>query len=509
MGTKEKSNKIAKNAFFMYIRMFLIMLITLYTSRVTLKCLGIDDYGIYNVVGGIVTMFSFINSAMAGSIQRYLNIAIEKDDGSSKTIFISSIHIHLIIALIVLLLSETIGLWFLNEKIQFDSTRLFAANCVYQCSVFSSVIMIISVPYNAMIIAQEKMSAFAYISIAEASLKLLIVILLMYFKTYDSLIVYSFLLLFIQLIIRFLYQHYCYKNFDMPSFTWNINHRQIKEIGSFAGWSFLGNIAIIGLTQGVNIVLNVFFGPAVNAARGIAVQVQNAVQGFASNFQVAINPQIIKSYSSGNIDYMHRLIITSSKFSFYVLMILIIPISLEINSILNIWLDVVPEHTGNFVRLILGITLLETCANSVTTGINANGRIKRYQSAIGTILLLIVPISYLALKLGFPAETVFCVHLVITIIAQIIRLLFAKRLIKLSIKLYARNVYLKIFEVLIISLVIPILLQQLIPTSFIRLIIIILTSIMTSLLTIYLIGMNLNEKQLAKEKVYHLIRKFK
>lgn len=187
----------------MYIRMFLIMLITLYTSRVTLKCLGIDDYGIYNVVGGIVTMFSFINSAMAGSIQRYLNIAIEKDDGSSKTIFISSIHIHLIIALIVLLLSETIGLWFLNEKIQFDSTRLFAANCVYQCSVFSSVIMIISVPYNAMIIAQEKMSAFAYISIAEASLKLLIVILLMYFKTYDSLIVYSFLLLFIQLIIRF------------------------------------------------------------------------------------------------------------------------------------------------------------------------------------------------------------------------------------------------------------------------------------------------------------------
>lgn len=509
MGIKEKSNKIAKNAFFMYVRMLLIMLINLYTSRVTLKCLGIDDYGIYNVVGGIVTMFSFINSAMASSIQRFLNIAIEKNDGSSKTIFTSSIHIHLIIAFIVLLLSETIGLWFLNEKIQLDSTRLFAANCVYQCSVFSTLIMIISVPYNAMIIAQEKMSAFAYISIAEASLKLLIVLLLIYFNTYDSLIIYALLLLGIQIIIRFLYQHYCYKNFDMPQFTWNINRHQIKEIGSFAGWSFLGNIAIIGLTQGVNIVLNLFFGPVVNAARGIAVQVQNAVQGFASNFQVAINPQIIKSYSAGDIEYMHKLIITSSKFSFYVLMILIIPIFLEINSILDIWLDIVPNHTGNFVRLILGITLFETCANSVTTGINANGHIKKYQSSIGTILLLVVPISYIALHFGLPAETVFCVHLAITIIAQAIRLVFAKNLIKLSIRLYIREVYVKIFEVLVISLIIPIFLQQLLPSSFLRLIIIIFTSIIVSSLTIYLIGMNINERKMAKEKVYQLINKLR
>ena len=509
MAISKNSDRIAKNAFFMYIRMFLMMLITLYTSRVTLNCLGISDYGIYNIVGGVVTMFSFINSSMAGSIQKFLNIAIEKKDNSVFKVFTSSIHIHLLIAITVLILAETVGLWFLNNKIQLDSSRIIAANYVYQCSVLSSLIMIVSVPYNALIIAEEKMSAFAYISIAEASLKLLVVFILLYLNKYDRLIIYGFLILAVQITIRFMYQYYCYRNFAMPSFIWNFDWKLINRIGSFAMWSFIGNLAIIGLTQGVNIVLNLFFGPVVNAARGLAVQLQNAVQGFAGNFQIAINPQIVKSYVSGNKSYMYKLITTSSKFSFYVLMILIIPIAIEIDIILKLWLNEVPNHTGNFVRLILAISLFESCANSLTTGINANGNIKKYQLVIGGVLLLVVPISYGLLKIGFPAEIVFLVHLIITCIAQFFRLLFAKYLIGISIKRYFTDVYIRVGVVFVISSTVPLVFYYLLPSSFMRLVTVSLVSILSSCTIVYFFGMNKSEKIMVKDKIVNLINKIR
>lgn len=305
--TSDNNKRIAKNTLFLYFRMLLMMGISLYTSRVVLKTLGVEDYGIYNVVGGIVAMFGFINGSMSSATQRYITFALGKGDKKRlQTVFCTTLQIHVLIAGIIVLLGETIGLWFLYSKMQIPIDRMNAAFWVLQASIIDSAIKVISVPYNADIVAHEKMSAFAYISILEAVLKLAIVYVLVVF-VFDKLILYAFLLLTVQILIRFCYSSYCNKHFEETKYRHIWDKALLKEMIGFAGWSMFGNLAAVLFGQGLNMLLNVFFGPVVNAARGIAVQVQIAIQQFVGNFQMALNPQITKTYATHKFESMHRL----------------------------------------------------------------------------------------------------------------------------------------------------------------------------------------------------------
>ena len=353
------NKRIAKNALLLYFRMLFMMLVSLYTSRVVLATLGVEDFGIYNVVGGVITMFSFFNGAMSSSTQRYITFELGRGDFDQlQKVFQTSVNIHLLVALLILFLGETIGLWFFYEKMVIPASRMTAAFWVYQFSIITMMVMIVSVPYNAAIIAHEKMSIFAYISILEVLLKLGIVYLL-YLTRSDKLIMYAALLCATQLLIRIVYGHYCSCHFKEVRYYWGWDLKLFKEMLYFGGWNLWGGFATVLFSQGINILLNMFFGPFVNAARGIAVQVQGAVTQFSTNFQTALNPQITKSYALGDFTYMHSLIFRSSKFTFLLLAVISFPILLETEMILQLWLNMVPAYTVVFVRLMLCITIID------------------------------------------------------------------------------------------------------------------------------------------------------
>ena len=334
--TQISNNKrIAKNTLLLYFRMIFMMAVSLYTSRVVLDALGVEDFGIYNVVGGVITLFSFVNGAMSSSTQRYITFELGKGNTSQlQKVFQTSMNVHLLVALLILFLGETAGLWFFYEKMVIPPLRMVSAFWVYQFSIFTMMIMVVSVPYNAVIIAHERMSTFAYISVFEVLLKLGIVYLL-YLTSSDKLIVYAALLCFMQLLIRVIYGYYCSCHFDETRYQWGWDSKLFREMLCFGGWNLWGGFAAVLFTQGVNILLNLFFGPAVNAARGIAVQVQGAVTQFSTNFQTAINPQITKSYAVGDYAYMHSLIFHSSKFTFLLLATISFPVLLETEMILQ------------------------------------------------------------------------------------------------------------------------------------------------------------------------------
>ena len=320
MATTSANNKrIAKNTLLLYVRTLFVMVVSLYTSRVVLNTLGVSDYGIYNVVGGVVTMFGFINSSMTSATQRYITFALGKGDMTQlQKVFCTALQIHVFISVLIIVLGETVGLWFMYTQMQIPESRMDAAFWVLQCSIISTAIMIISVPYNADIIAHEKMSAFAYISILEVVLKLAVVFLLLVFS-YDKLILYAFLILMVQLLIRFCYSYYCNRHFEESKYHHVWDKTLFKEMTGFAGWSMFGNLSGVLFGQGLNMLLNVFFGPVVNAARAVSVQVQGAIQQFVGNFQMALNPQITKTYATGKMDDMHKLMYRSARFSFYLL----------------------------------------------------------------------------------------------------------------------------------------------------------------------------------------------
>ncbi len=503
--TSTNNKRIAKNTLFLYFRMLFIMAISLYTSRVVLNVLSIEDFGIYNVVGGIVGMFSFINGAMTAGTQRYLNFAIGIDDFTqTKKVFNTCINIHSIFAGFIILLAETIGLWFFYTQMNIPDSRMTAAFWVYQCSIATTCIMVISVPYNAIIIAHERMNVFAYISIVEVVCKLAIVFLLLAGNA-DRLILYAFLMLCVQIGIRFLYGIYCKKNFPETRFLFIKDFKLIKDMLGFTGWNLWGGCAHIAFTQGVNILLNIFFGPSVNAARGVAIQVQNAISQFATNFQTALNPQIIKSYARQDYSYMYNLVYRSSKFSFFLLFLLSLPILLETNTMLIIWLGNVPEYTVQFIRLILWIAIIDAISNPLMTSATATGKVKVYQSICGGILLMIVPVSYIVLKLGASPSAVFIVHLIIGVVTFMARLYIVHKLIGLPIKGYLHVVVQSIAFVGATAAIIPIAVKILLGyDSLLNTVIVCITALFSSFLSIYLIGLNNNEKKFICEKVNRL-----
>ena len=495
------NKRIAKNTLMLYIRMLLIMAVSFYTSRVVLRTLGVEDYGIYNVVGGIVTMFGFLNSAMSSGTQRYLTFELgKKDIGKLKKVFVTSMNIHIVISVLVFILAETLGLWLLYDKMTIPDERFNAAMWVYQCSILSAIVMFISVPYNATIIAHERMSAFAYISILEVVLKLLIVYLLM-IGGIDKLILYAVLMLVVQVTIRFIYNMYCRRHFEETIYVFSFDKPLFKDMLSFSGWNLWGNMASVAFTQGLNILLNMFFGPAVNAARGVAVQVQQAVTQFSMNFQTAINPQITKAYAIEDYGYMHSLIFRSSRFTFFLLLCICLPVFMETEALLEIWLGAVPEYSSIFLRLILCVTIIDSVANPLMVSAQATGKIKVYQSAIGGILLMILPTAYIVLKLGGDPQSVFIVHLSICVLAFIVRLFIIRPLINLSISRYFKDVLLRCIIVGTLALIIPVVLRYYMDESLLSIISVCIVSGISSVISSFCVGMTSGERKALLGKI--------
>lgn len=507
--SKELSNntRIAKNTIFLYFRMILLMAVSLYTSRVVLSTLGIDDYGIYNVVGGFIGMFAFLNGAMAGCTQRYITIALGKgDEQNLKRVFSTCVITHGMIALIVFVLAETVGLWFVLEKLVIPENRMTAAMVVYQCSVVSTMVMIMSFPYNADIIAHERMSAFAYISIFEAFANLGVVYLLC-IGLFDKLALYAFLLLVVKVSVIVVYRIYCKRHFEESVFRWLFDKGLLKEMLSFTGWNLWGGIAGTLMGQGINVLLNIFFGPAVNAARGVAVQVQGAVQMFATNFQTAINPQMMKSYAAGDLHSMHVLLFRSAKFTFMLLLCLMLPLMFEIDVVLGLWLKQVPEYTNIFVCLMLCISMVDAISNPFMTASAATGRVKVYQSVVGGILLTIVPLAYIPLKLGADPYVVFVVHLSIAVVAFVARLYIVSKLINLSIIDYLRNVIVPCFCVGVLSVLISVFIKQMFSQGLLFSVCEGVVILLVVVLTSFFLGLTKGERDFVLSKVSMLKNK--
>lgn len=501
MDNAVNNKRIAKNTLVLYVRTLFIMLVSLFTSRVVLNTLGVEDYGIYNVVGGVVAMFGFINASMSAATQRYITFALGKGDiANLQKVFSTTLQIHILIAAIIFVLGETVGVWFMYTQMQIPADRMNAAFWVLQCSIASTVVMILSVPYNAEIVAHEKMSAFAYISLLEAILKLLIVYLLKV-SSFDKLIFYAILIFVVQLIIRLLYGNYCKRHFRESKFHWIWNKKLFHEMICFASWNLWGNCASVAFTQGINILLNIFFGPAINAARGLAVQVQAAVSQFSTNFQTAINPQITKSYAAQDYGYMHSLIFRSSKFTFYLLLFFSLPIMLETDNILRLWLGTVPDFTAIFIRLMLCITIIDSMANPLGVSASATGKIKLYQGILGGILLGILPIAYIVLKLGGDPVSVFVVHLGIAIIAFIVRLFIIRNLIRLSLSDYNRTVIIPCLLVSISALILPIFLKNTLHEGILSFLTICIVSMLCVSMVSYRLGLSKSEQKFLRDKL--------
>ena len=504
--TSSANKRIAKNTLVLYVRMLFTMGISLFTSRVVLQTLGVEDYGISSVVGGVISMFTFINAAMVSSTQRYLNFELVRGDANQlRSVFSTSLQIHALIALAIIVLSETVGLWFLNEKLVIPEARMTAAMWVYQCSILSCAVSIMSTPYNAVIVAHEKMSAFAYISILDVSLKLLVVYLLVVLP-FDKLMILAILNLLVQLFIRYIYTIYCHRHFPGSYFQFRFNKTLFKEMFGFAGWSFWGNLAAILYTQGLNMMLNIFFGPIVNAARGIAVQVQSAVQQFVGGFQTALNPQITKNYASTNLPQMHSLMFRSARFSFLLLFFLSLPVLMETNFILTLWLKTVPDDAVIFTQIMICISLIYTTANPCIIANQATGKVKIYQMVVGGILLLILPISYVVLKLGAPAYSVFIVHFCIESLAQFSRMYMLRKLIHLPLWQYMKNIYIPIVSTVAIAIILPLVVRMQVAEGWLRFLAVGFTCVLSVGASSYVIGFTKQERVFFLDKSLRLLR---
>lgn len=505
--TAANNKRIAKNTLMLYFRMLFTMAVSLFTSRVVLNTLGVDDYGIYNVVGGVVSMFSIISGSLSAAISRFITVELAKGDADKlRKTFSASVTIQLILSLIIVVLIESIGVWFLNAKMVIPAERMDAANWVLQFSIVTFVINLISVPYNATIIAHEKMSAFAYISILEVVCKLVIVYLLK-ISPIDRLVFYAILMCAVSVIIRLVYGYYCNRHFAECKFSFRFDKDLLKRMFSFAGWNFIGASSAVLRDQGGNIIINLFGGPAVNAARGIAMQVNHAIVGFSNNFMTALNPQITKSYASGEQDYMMKLIFRGARFSFYMLLFLSLPVLANTHYILSLWLGIVPEHSVLFVRLALIFAMSESISSPLVTAMLATGKIRNYQIVVGGLQMLNLPISYVLLRIGCIPETVMMVAIGLSQCCLAARLVMLRTMIGLSARKYLREVYLNVILVTTVAAVLPILTSVILEESFLNFVIIVLISLITAAISIFYIGFNKNERDFAVTKFKYAIQK--
>lgn len=507
---QENTKRIAKNTLMLYGRMLFSMLVSLYTSRVVLQALGVEDYGIYNVVGGVVAMFSMISSSLSSSVSRFLTFELGKGDTDGlKRVFSTSLSIQLVLAGIIVVLAETIGLWFLNTHMTIPANRLYAANWVFHASVLTFVINLLSVPFCASIVSHERMSAFAYIGILDVVLRLLIVLFIAYSGLgFDRLIVYALLLVGVVCIMQAIYWRYCTRHFLECQLKLSFDVDYWKEMSSFAGWNFIGCTAGLLKDQGVNILLNLFLGPIINAARGIANTVNNVLSSFAGNFMTALNPQITKSYAAGDYNYTFSLVERGSRFSYYILLLFALPMLFEADFVLTLWLKHYPAHTVNFVRLILLVTMCDILSNTLINLQNATGKIRNYQLAVGGMLLMNFPLSYICLKIGFQPESTLIVALIVAVACLFLRLLFLRKMVGLSIRRYLHKVCGNVMCVTLAAAVLPTLLYLQMADGVLRFLLMCMLTALCSATAIYFIGCSRNERDFIKSRIVLIRQKF-
>lgn len=499
------NKRIAKNTLLLYFRMLLMMIVSLYTSRIVLNALGVEDFGIYNVVGGVVAMFTIISGSLSAAISRFITFELGRGDSKNlKKIFSAAVTIQLFLSLLIVILIESVGVWFLNTKMTIPTDRLIAANWVLQFSIITFVVNLISVPYNAMIIAHERMSAFAYISIFEAVGRLTIAFLIVV-SPIDRLVFYAILMCVVAVIVRILYGRYCNKHFSECTYKFHWDEKILKSMFGFAGWNFIGAASSVLRDQGGNIVINLFAGPTVNAARGISVQVNNAITGFVQNFMTALNPQITKSYASGNENYMLTLIYQGARLSFYMLLFLSLPVLINTHYILGLWLKIVPEHAVHFVQLTLLFAMSESISNPLITAMLATGNIRNYQIVVGGLQMLNLPISYYLLRMGCIPETVMIVAICISQCCLAARLFMLRNMIGLSVKTYLKKVYGNVVLVTISSSILPLVLTNCMEESFFKFILLSFISAICTGFAIYYVGCNKTERHFVTEKFHKII----
>lgn len=507
--TTDNNKRIAKNTLLLYFRMLLMMFVTLFTSRVVLDKLGVTDYGIYNVVGGVVAMLGFLNSSMSNAVQRYLSFEIGKNNEAGvNRIFNVSLFAHAGIAVFVFVVMEIVGVWYLNTHMNIPAERMDAANWVLQCSIFTTLFTIVQVPYNAIIISKEQMGIYAYISILEVVLKLLVVYMLA-IGNFDKLKLYSVLIMVVTIGIMMIYRFYCTRKYKEAKFKFIKDWNLLKQIVGFASWNMLGELAWVFTGQGVNIILNSFFGPVVNAARGLAEQVNGAVNRFVANFQTAVNPQLIKNYASDQLGEMKTLLFRSTRFSYYLLLALSLPIILKMDFILHLWLKEVPDYTTGFCQLVLVSSLVSTLSNLLAQVARAYGKIRNYQIIVSIFLFLNFPLSYIVLKFwGSPLSTMF-VNIGINAMLLFVRLRLTNRMIQMTYGSFIRNVLFPVIIVTAGALVIPLTIYFMLDNSIISFIIVCLVSFVSVGVSTYALGMNANERLYILAAISKIITKIK
>lgn len=497
MSEQTDSNKrIARNTLTLYFRMLFLMCISLYTSRVVLEALGVVDYGIYNVVGGFVSMFSLISATLTSASSRFINYEMGKGQTDRlNTVFSTSLNVHIILAVIIALLCESVGLWYLNNKMVIPSDRLYAANWVFQISILNFCISLITVPFTASIIAHEKMSTFAYVSIFEGIARLLICFAVLY-SSFDHLILYALLYMMVQVSVTTMYRLYCRRHFDECHYRWIIDRELIRHMFNYAGWHLFGNSAAILNRQGVDLVLNFFCGPVLNAAKGISNQVNNVVTNFVGNFMMAVNPQITQSYSRGNFSYMFSLVFRGSRFSYYLLLLLAFPVILNADGIIHLWLTEVPDYAVIFAQLAMMSSMISSFSNTLMTAQNATGKVRNYQIVVGGIQLMNLPFCFLVLYLGASPLSVLVVAICVEILSLIARLFMIPLTIKeFSPWMFVKEVLLNALLVTIIAIPIPLAIHILYGGTIVSLCIETILCVICSSASILFWGCKLSERQ--------------
>ncbi len=508
-NNNSKNKKIAKNTLFLYFRMLFLMCISLYTSRIILEVLGISDYGIYNVVGGFVAMFALISASLTSACSRFLNYEMGKGVRCRlEAVFSTSLTVHIILAITIAILCESFGVWYLNNRMVIPEERLIAANWVFQISVLNFCMNLITVPFNGAIIAHERMSAFAYVSIFEGIARLAICFIVMALPL-DHLVTYAFLYMFVQICVMSVYQIYCRRNFEECCYKLIIDKPLVKQMFLYSGWHIIGNSSGILNRQGVDLILNYFCGTVLNAAKGISNQVMGAVTAFSNNFMIALNPQITKSYAQGDIQYMKSLVFNGSRFSYLLLFFLSLPIILNADYIIHLWLKNVPEYAIQLAQLSLVTAMISSLSNSLIAAQNATGKVRNYQIVVGGLQLLNLPLCYVALKVGFSPTSVMVVAIIVEILSLVARLIMIPRYIKeLSPYLYIKEVLLKVIGVSITASIIPLLLCCVLREGFVSVVIVSITSFISTFVFTLTIGCTESERKMFYAKVISVYKRF-
>lgn len=511
MAIESASNnkRIAKNTILLYFRMFVMMAIGLFTSRVILDALGASDYGIYNVVGGLVTMFSVLTGAMSVATSRFLTFALGVGDKEQlRKTFVTAVNIHLLIAAVMIVIAEVAGIWFLNNKLNIPTERMGAANIVLQFSIATFVINLVNVPYTSSIISHERMGIYAYFTLYDVFVKLLIVYAL-YVSPIDRLVIYALLLCLANLTTQIIYWIYCKRKFEECRYSFCLDKTLLKKMFGFIGWAFWGNAAVVAKDQGMTLLLNIFCGTLVNAAQGVANQVNSMVNRFVTNFMTAVQPQITKQYAAGEYETMNILIIRSTKFSAFLMLILIVPIIVNIDDLLSLWLVKVPIHTSSFVSLILFYSFVDCFTTGLVTGILANGKIKKYEIALTITYVINIICAYAILKIGMPPEALYGLLILFKFFVFVIQLLLSRTMFALPLSVYVRSMFRFVMPVLALGIILIFIPWHLFENIIARMVssVVIVETILLS--SVMLIGLESNERAFVYNKVKEITKKIK